>query len=91
MSWDELNKSGGDAGKQAKEAQEVQATIAKNYHHCFSTEQGKFVLDHLVTNFIMTNDTALNAHNIDYTAAYKNGEAGVVKQILNQLTRAAKI
>jgi len=91
MSWEELNNSKVDTEKNAKEAQEAQATIAKNYHHTFSTEQGKFVLDHLVTMYIMDSSIALNAENINYEAAYKNGESGVVKQILNQLKRAALI
>jgi hypothetical protein len=91
MSWKDLDNSKVDTEKNAKEAQEAQATIAKNYHHTFSTEQGKFVLNHLVSTFVMDNSTALNAQNINYEAAYKNGEAGVVKQILNQLKRAALI
>ena len=91
MSWEGLDNSNKDAGTAAKKAHEAQVTIAKNYHHCFSTEQGKFVLNHLVTTFVMENDVALNATNANYEAAYKNGEAGVVKQILNQLKRAAKI
>ena len=91
MSWEELNNSKVGTEKNAKKAQEAQATIAKNYHHTFSTEQGKFVLNHLVSTFVMDNSTALNAQNINYEAAYKNGEAGVVKQILNQLKRAALI
>jgi len=91
MSWEDINGGKSAVDQASKEAQAKLSALAKNYAVCFSTPQGKVVLDDLVNSFIMANDTALNAQNINYEAAYKNGEAGVVKTILNQLKRAATL
>lgn len=85
MSWDNLNS---EKPQQVKEAQEKQIALAKNYAHCFSTDAGKAVLDHLVNTFIMSNDTPISSPNIEYEAGYHAGEAGLVKMILNQMKRA---
>lgn len=87
MSWEELSntKTKGGEGKEKAES------LAKSYSICFSTECGKTVLTHLVNSFIMESDTNLAAVNINYEAAYRNGEAGVVKHILNQIKRAQNI
>lgn len=88
MSWEDLQNKDASKDEASREAQAQAAALAKNYAVCFSTQQGKVVLDHLVNSFIMANDTNLLAPNINYEAAYKNGEAGVIKTILNQLKRA---
>lgn len=88
MSWDDLDISDKDPEKAKKEHHEKVVGLAKNYAHLFSDEIGQKVLQDLVNVFIMANDTDLNSQNINYTAAYKNGEAGVVKYILNQIKRA---
>jgi len=88
MSWEEINDKS-EAGKKAGKEQKAKvAAMAKQYSACFSTPSGKAVIEHLVNVFIMDSGTNLNASNINYEAAYHNGEAGVVKYILNQLKRA---
>jgi len=88
MSWEELDKTQKQGSKQAKEAREAAATLAKNYAICFGTEQGKYVLQHLVNEFVMGSDTSFSSQNINYEAAYHNGESGAIKYILNQIKRA---
>lgn len=89
MPWSDLETK--DSTAQVKEAQERAAKIAKQYARCFETDDGKAVLEDLVSNFVMSNDLPFEATNINYQAAYKNGEAGLVKYILNQIKRASII
>jgi len=86
MGWNELEK--GEPQTENKKAKEAAIALAKNYARCFSTEEGKAVLDHLVNEYVMGNDTPLSSTNITYEAGYHNGEAGIVKVILNQIQRA---
>jgi len=88
MSWEDLNIADKDPDKASKEHHEKVVGLAKNYAYVFTEEAGQKILADLVNTFVMENDTELNATNINYTAAYKNGEAGVVKYILNQIKRA---
>ena len=88
MSWEDLGKVQEKGTKQAKEAKEAATTLAKNYAICFGTEQGKYVLQHLVNEFVMGSDTSFSSQNINYEAAYHNGESGAIKYILNQIKRA---
>lgn len=86
MSWMELNK---DTTKQAAKANERAAeerlVLEQTFKRCFTTEDGEKVLQHLSQQFIIGNDTPLESANINYTAAYKNGEAGLVKYIIHLL------
>ena len=88
MSWDDVKVK---SPKQVSEQREKQAAIAKHYHACFASDSGKAVLDHLVQNFIMSNDTDINSPNIEYVSGYHAGEAGIVKMILNQMKRAQEL
>ena len=89
MSWEEINDTNKKAG--TKEKQAKAEALAKQYAACFSTDAGKAVLSHLVNCFIMESDTNLAAQNINYEAAYRNGEAGAIKYILNQIKRAQNL
>ena len=88
MSWDELDDVNPN---RLTEKREKAIELAKNYSRCFATEEGKKVLEHLVNTYVMESNIDHNTQNIDYVAAYKNGEAGLVKMILNQLKRAQTI
>ena len=59
--------------------------LADNYQALFNTPLGQKVLADLTNKFIMNNSVSLSAQNINYEAAYKNGEAGVVHHIIKQL------
>lgn len=89
MSWEDISGTSNKLG--TKEKQAKAEALAKQYAVCFSTECGKAVLNHLVNSFIMESDTNLAAANINYEAAYRNGEAGVIKYILHQLKRAQNL
>ncbi|MCS5594212.1 MAG: hypothetical protein NZ730_06675 [Porticoccaceae bacterium] len=91
MAWDEIEKASVDskASKRAT-AKQRQAIVdlAKAYHRCLSTDDGRKVIEDLTRRFIYINDTAFNSPNINYESAYHNGEAGVVKFIINQMQNA---
>ena len=89
MSWDDINDAPNKTG--AKEGQAKAESLAKQYAICFSTDAGKAVLTHLVNSFIMESDTNLAAQNIEYEAAYRNGEAGAIKYILHKIKRAQNL
>lgn len=74
--------------QQAEEAKAKAAALAKCYARVFRSEDGQKVLADLTNRYIMRNDVNPNAQNVNYEAAYKNGEAGVVKAIINQMQRA---
>tara|TARA_R110000868_G_scaffold62726_5_gene189442 strand:+ start:1216 stop:1491 length:276 start_codon:yes stop_codon:yes gene_type:complete len=88
MSWDKLEIDQEKANKSKAEIRERQVELAKAYHRCFSTDDGLKVLEDLSRKFIMDNDTPLNSTNINYEAAYHNGEAGVIKLIVHFIKRA---
>ena len=91
MSWDEIDKAAvntkaakeHNAGKKAKSA-----ALAKAYNRCFGDDNGKKVIEDLHQRFIYNNDTSFDSSNPNYEAAYHNGEAGVIKFIINQINQA---
>ena len=90
MSWDELDSGLTDAEvKQRQKERHAEAvSLAKAYFRCFSTEDGNRVINDLVKRFVMENGTSLTANNVNYEAAYHNGEAGTVHFILHQMKHA---
>ena len=89
MSWDSIDTDNKEAVSKLKEEQRMKALeIAKAYSACFSTSEGKKVLEDLTTRFIYNNDTPFCSQNINYESAYHNGEAGVVKFLINQMKQA---
>ncbi len=88
MSWNELNIDKKDVDKVAQKNKEHAIKLAKNYAVCFSTEDGKAVLQDMVDSFVMNNDTSFHSSNVNYEAAYHNGEAGIVKYIISQIKKA---
>jgi len=91
MSWDTINKATTNA-EEAKvvnaEKRQAAAELAQAYNQCFSGDIGKRVLEDMTRRFIFNNDTPFGASNVDYEAAYHNGESGVVKFIINQMQQA---
>ena len=59
--------------------------LAKSYHRVFTTDDGQRILSDLTKRFVYENDTSFGSENIDYEAAYHNGEAGVIKFVINQM------
>jgi hypothetical protein len=89
MSWDSIDTDNKEAVSKLKEEQRMKALeIAKAYSACFSTSEGKKVLEDLTSRFIYNNDTPFGSQNINYESAYHNGESGVVKFVINQIQQA---
>ena len=90
MSWSEINQSADPdvAKKQAGIRKQNAADLAKCYHRVFTTDDGKRILSDLTRRFVYDNDTSFGSANIDYEAAYHNGEAGVIKFLINQMKQA---
>jgi|TARA_R110000803_G_scaffold117048_1_gene185593 hypothetical protein len=91
MSWESIDKASLNqeaVNKATKEKRAESAELAKAYHRCFDSEEGKKVFADLHKRFIHDNDTSFGSPNPNYEAAYHNGESGVVKFILNQITQA---
>jgi hypothetical protein len=89
LSWNELNAADGKAAAKVAEEQKLKAIeLAKAYSGCFSTSEGKRVLEDLTARFIYGNDTPFESQNVNYEAAYHNGEAGVIKYVINLIQQA---
>lgn len=91
MTWDQIDKASVDAEASSKRNEEYRQKtleLAKAYSKCFSGADGKRVLEDLSGKFIYGNDTPFSSPNINYEAAYHDGEAGVVKFIINQMQHA---
>ena len=91
MKWDELDVSGDAMQANNSAAKERRTALIRDYARAFSTDEGQRVIEDLTAKFIYTNDTPLNATNINYEAAYHNGEAGVIKYIINIISQVGKI
>ncbi len=90
MSWSNIDQLADPevAKKQAGIRRQNAADLAKAYHRVFTTEDGARILADLTRRFVYDNDTSFGAENINYEAAYHNGEAGVVKFLINQMKQA---
>ena len=91
MSWEEIDKASVDTGASSKHNAEKRAQaaeLAKTYNRCFGSDDGKRVLSDLTARFIYNNDTPFASENVNYEAAYHNGESGVVKFVINQIQQA---
>jgi len=90
MSWNDIDQQidPAKAKKQAGIRKQHAADLAKAYHRAFGTDDGKRVLADMTSRFVYNNDTSFGAGNINYEAAYHNGEAGVIKFLINQLKQA---
>lgn len=72
-----------------KKAQELE-NLAVCYARTFSTKEGQKVLADLFNRFVVFNDTNLASPNIQYEAAYHDGESGVVKYINSMIGRTQR-
>lgn len=91
MSWENIEGKAPDAKKQQAEARERQAELAKAYSRCFNTDDGQKVLEDMTRRFLLENATALSSQNVQYEAAYHNGEAGVIRMIIHYIQQAERI
>lgn len=91
MSWESIEGRNEDAHKASAEARERFIELAKAYHRCFSTEDGQKVLEDLTRKFLWDNPTDLESRNVEYEAAYHNGEAGVIRMIVHNIQQAEKV
>lgn len=90
MPWVDLDAvtNEGKADKAKAESRQKASDLAKTYNRLFNTEDGKRVLADLTAKMLYNNDTDFTSANVNYEAAYHNGEAGVVKHIINLIRKA---
>jgi hypothetical protein len=91
MSWQNIEGSNEGAHKAAAEARERFSELTKAYSRCFATEDGQKVVEDLTRKFLLDNSTDLGARNVEYEAAYHNGEAGVIRMIVHYIQQAEKV
>jgi hypothetical protein len=91
MSWDDLEVNEDKAREAQSAIRERQIELAKAYNRCFGTDDGMKVLEDMSKRFLLENDTSLVAQNINYEAAYHNGESGVMRYIVHQIQQAEKL
>lgn len=96
MSWPDLDKVSSPEAKQAAEkvAEQrrlVEVALAQAYHRLYNTDDGKLVLTDLYKKMVINNTPDKTEPNIDYMAAYCDGESGTVSYIQAQITRAEVI
>jgi hypothetical protein len=91
MSWQDLEVDRHNAQKNRDAIREKQIELAKAYNRCFGTDDGAKVLDDMTKRFLLENNTSLSADNINYEAAYHNGEAGIMRYIVHQIQQAEKL
>ena len=91
MSWEDVEGRNEDAHKASAEARERYSELAKAYSRCFSTEDGQRVIEDLTRKFLLENSTDLGARNVEYEAAYHNGEAGVIRMIIHYVQQAETV
>ena len=91
MTWTDIDNAPLDAKAatdQNAERRREAAELAQAYHRLFQTKDGERILEDLTKRFLWNNDTSFGSPNVNYEAAYHNGETGVVKFIANQLQQA---
>jgi hypothetical protein len=91
MSWDDLEVNEEKAREAQSAIRQKQSELAKAYSRCFSTDDGIKVLEDMSKRFLLENDTSLAAQNINYEAAYHNGESGVMRYVVHQIQQAEKL
>jgi len=91
MSWDDLEVNESKAKEAQSAIRERQSELAKAYNRCFGTDDGIRVMEDMTKRFLLENDTSLAAQNINYEAAYHNGESGVMRYIVHQIQQAEKL
>lgn len=85
----EETKANAEHAKKQREADA--ASLAQLFSRLFSTEDGVKVLTHLSDKCLVNNPTPISSPNINYEAAYKNGEGGVIRYIITQINNAKVI
>jgi len=94
MSWSDIELAGKTKEERRKIAEDRKAKseeLSKKFSRAFNSDDGKVVFEHLFQRFVLDNDTPLNAPNPEYEAGYHNGEAGVIKYITHQITKAKNL
>lgn len=86
--WEGVNLNS-EALKKVQDEQQAKAMeIASQFHQCFSTDAGQYVLDRLKT--ITIDRPVLNPNSTQFGAGMREGENGIVRQILAQIELAEK-
>lgn len=87
-SWDKLDLDGKEIQKAREENEAKSNEIAGQFHECFSTDAGQYVLDRLKS--ITIDKPVLNPNSTQFGAGIREGQNNIVRQILDQLALANK-
>lgn len=87
-SWDKLDLDGKEIQKAREENEAKSNEIAGQFHECFSTDAGQYVLNRLKS--ITIDKPVLNPNSTQFGAGIREGQNNIVRQILDQLALANK-
>ena len=85
-SWGALDLGGDQINKMRAENEAKAQEIASQFHKCFSSDAGKFVLDRLTA--ITIDRPVLYANSTQFSAGIREGQNQIVRQILEQIKLA---
>lgn len=91
MGWEDIENTGSQADKDNENRKQAIEDRAKLYYRVFKSDDGVKLLAEMTNQFLIHNYTDPAHPNVDYVAAYKNGEAGVIGYILKQLSIAESL
>jgi len=81
-----------EKARKAKDNQRAdKASLVQAYARLFKTDDGLRVLNDLSKRYLYDNAIDMNLENINYRAAFANGEAEVIKEIINKMQKAEVI
>lgn len=81
-----------ESAEHAKANQRAEAaSLVQAYARLFKTDDGQKVLGDLSQRYLYNNGIDMSFDNINYRAAFANGEAEVIKQIINNMQSAEMI
>ena len=86
--WDKLDLDGKEIQKAREENEAKSNEIAGQFHECFSTDAGQYVLNRLKS--ITIDKPVLNPNSTQFGAGIREGQNNIVRQILDQLALANK-
>ena len=80
------NKAKADKAKDNQRAEA--ASLAQAYARLFRSDDGQKVMNDLYNKMVINNMPDESSKNINYMAAFKNGEAGCISYIQQQINSA---
>ncbi len=86
MSWDELDLDGEALQKTKAETEAKSREISTQFHQCFRTDAGQFVLAKLKEATV--DKPVLDANSSQFGAGIREGQNNLFRQIMAEITKA---